>query len=351
MPIFKSTTTIVLAAVLNAQPAVSSDKCFSYLTPILGGNQCGPTDDEDISGYFIADKASFSVYNSQCLWGRCVPTKKQGANEVDFTPTCFDHDACYDEIGECPVDCDAKAKACNDAFYNDLDSVCNGLPHDCQQNKCKSSFRDVYHAGVVFAAPHYMGLFGCEQATEVTYSVYHNQPDLCSSDGIALIETIYKGATYGVDTSPYGLSTKIRWNSMSTPNGTGDCSWDRSSDKTTSWFDNFLGQCGIAPSKVKLPADSNGMATHHVEYIVEHQLPTLCSDGTKTVQTRYIGEKCRNNKIRWTSMKTINPVQGKTPAECSWTRHEHAGDSDWLESWIGTGCGDSPTELALPTSV
>lgn len=118
------------------------------------------------------------------------------------------------------------------------------------------------------------------------------------------------------------------------------CSW-HAEDKTRNWALEWVGDCGIAPTKVPgLPTTLESVPKQH---IVTNQVPALCSKDGKTVETIYEGwTGCGGNTsegdIEWDSFRSFS-YQDPT-LDCSWTTDGQ--EPDWKELYSGE-CGVPPT--------
>lgn len=172
------------------------------------------------------------------------------------------------------------------------------------------------------------------------YTVNHHISGLCADGSEAA--TTYTGVTCG--------DHQIVWNSMATAGGLAGktCAWDRSG-KSDTWQDEWIGQCGVAPTNLPgLPRrvpflHSDGQT---VEFVMDNTEHAFCMRGEEG-QTHFYGTRCgdNNDQILWNSMVTPNPQTGEDYT-CSWNRSGKA--QAWIDKYVGE-CGVSPTIFPLPT--
>ena len=76
-----------------------------------------------------------------------------------------------------------------------------------------------------------------------------------------------------------------------------------------------------------------------VSFVYVNHDEYLCSDGTLIVHTNYTGHVCNDrDDVKWTSLETVDPRPGISPAACHWTG---AGSADPSVAYSGD-CGVAP---------
>ena len=87
-----------------------------------------------------------------------------------------------------------------------------------------------------------------------------------------------------------------------------------------------------------------------VTYEIYTASEALCGNGTdEKTKVKWSGEVCKDSTIKWNSIEAISGLASKD--SCSWKRGDYTGNPDWIKSYLGTGCGDAPTEFPnLPTN-
>jgi hypothetical protein len=141
-----------LVSLLGLLATSFGEESCSLPMPVYGGTVCGPGD--NAISYMGPDTVVFHWVE---LWRGMIPIDG-GYNQADFTDSCSGHDLCYSKIngGGSERDCYEQFSRCNIRFFEELTRECETLPKICQQNQCKSLFRDGYTSIVKAAVDYYL---------------------------------------------------------------------------------------------------------------------------------------------------------------------------------------------------
>lgn len=113
----------------------------------------------------------------------------------------------------------------------------------------------------------------------------------------------------------------------------------------------------ISPSSVVDIDPSTTVTVTHMLTTRHHKLRDLCWPGDTAVNaiTKYQGKVCDDGfHIIWESMKTVvnensDEVVIGPHGPCEWSRSPT--DNAWNAKFLGSGCGDSPDNMALPRTI